>query len=523
MTSRIRLILQGVFRESSELLESCAEVKREVSSVENWDGQEQNHAEGDPTALLLKAYAVHRPASMVIVPASADRSWMDGSQAGFANRCLPLRIANQSGWMMLNQRAFEVIWNGGKHTSDLEIRRLARGATAPASSHFGYGILTWNLPYVFRTPPGYNLRVRGPVNWCKDGAWPLEGIVETDWSVASITMNWKITRVGAPIRFDEAEPICMIYPEKRGEVECFVPEIESLDVVPDLKHDYGAWSASRSSFNRSLPNLDANSQKWEKHYYIGMHPASPNRFPDHQVKLKVSPFLDRRTLPEVSNGELLHGGSRSGDCSGKEDEIASDPEPIRAMEPAKPALVSGALVVNDFLDKAQEMRLLLDRRFAAADSVQIWTYRFAPGSFSFLQMDPAALLPGDLLLAFAERLRAWSNATLGLSEVSVPVATAFIDGCNCVPLVRMNEAKFQYVFSLTRWSKREFSGGETILAKPSLPPQNGFFGGINVDRLFGLDLNQLLIFEAHLAQGTRELRGARTPAQGSILLEGYIQ
>src|SRR3712207_8402233 len=35
----------------------------------------------------------------------------------------------------------------------------------PARSHFGSGILTWNLPFLFRTPPGYNLHVRGPANW----------------------------------------------------------------------------------------------------------------------------------------------------------------------------------------------------------------------------------------------------------------------------------------------------------------------------------------------------------------------
>ena len=31
-------------------------------------------------------------------PASPDRYWMDVSTGGWANRCLPLRIANQNGW-----------------------------------------------------------------------------------------------------------------------------------------------------------------------------------------------------------------------------------------------------------------------------------------------------------------------------------------------------------------------------------------------------------------------------------------
>ena len=36
------------------------------------------------------------------------------------------------------------------------------------ASHFGSGILTWHLPLLFRTPPGYDLLVRGPANHPKD-------------------------------------------------------------------------------------------------------------------------------------------------------------------------------------------------------------------------------------------------------------------------------------------------------------------------------------------------------------------
>ena len=66
------------------------------------------------------------------------------------------------------------------------------------SSNFGYGIVTWYLPYLFRTSPGYNLWVRGPVNSPKDGIVPLEGLVETDWAEATFTVNWKITRPLCP-------------------------------------------------------------------------------------------------------------------------------------------------------------------------------------------------------------------------------------------------------------------------------------------------------------------------------------
>ena len=79
------------------------------------------------------------------------------------------------------------------------ILNLQRGGD---SQNFGHGVLTWHLNYLFRTSPGYNLYARGPANWPKDGIVPLEGIIETDWSVATFTMNWKVTVKNQPIDFE---------------------------------------------------------------------------------------------------------------------------------------------------------------------------------------------------------------------------------------------------------------------------------------------------------------------------------
>ncbi len=68
----------------------------------------------------------------------------------------------------------------------------------PATSMFGHGILTFHIPFLVRTHPGYNLLVRGPANMPRDGVSPLEGIVETDWAVATFTMSWQLTLSGHP-------------------------------------------------------------------------------------------------------------------------------------------------------------------------------------------------------------------------------------------------------------------------------------------------------------------------------------
>jgi hypothetical protein len=116
----------------------------------------------------LIAYRTGPWPPMRVVTASPSRDWMDATPGGFANRCLPLRIANQAGWFVLNSHALRVTWNGGPELSGLEIESLDGQTAYPATSHFGSGILTWHLPFLFRTPPGFNLG-----SWRRTGLLPL--------------------------------------------------------------------------------------------------------------------------------------------------------------------------------------------------------------------------------------------------------------------------------------------------------------------------------------------------------------
>ena len=241
----------------------------------------------------LVAYRVSPWPPMQLVTARASRDWMEATPNRFANRCLPLRIASQAGWFILNSHALRISWNGGNDLSDLEIESLDGETAYPASSHFGSGILTFNLPFLFRTPKGYNLHVRGPANWPKDGAYPLEGIVETDWAVSTFTMNWKLTRANLPVIFEAGEPICMIVPRRRGELEAFEPEIRNIEEEPQLASAYKQWAESRAEFNRDLkvPESEAVRIGWQKDYVRGSTPGGL-RAKEHQTRLKLKGFAE---------------------------------------------------------------------------------------------------------------------------------------------------------------------------------------------------------------------------------------
>ena len=116
--------------------------------------------------------------SIDIRPAPATRDWMDDTNDSFAYRCLPLNIANAHGWEILCPGSFEATWNGAREPGGVTIVPEVE-MTTPPYGHFGYGILTFRVNCVFRTEPGYDLFVQGPVNRPKDGIAALSGIIET--------------------------------------------------------------------------------------------------------------------------------------------------------------------------------------------------------------------------------------------------------------------------------------------------------------------------------------------------------
>ncbi len=239
----------------------------------------------------LIAFELHPQDDMPIEPAPSDRAWMDQSANRYAYRCLPLVIANQAGWIIRCPADFSVRWNGGPLITDVKVR-LPRGSQeARIFSHFGEGVLTFSLPYLFRTPRGINLWVKGPTNWIKDGVQPLEGIVETDWNETTFTMNWKLTRKNHTVRFERGEPICMIVPVPRGLAESLEPIRQPVAANPQLARAYETWRDSRAVFNEGLARNDDLAVKsgWQRDYMLGMNTAGES-FAEHQTRLHLGRF-----------------------------------------------------------------------------------------------------------------------------------------------------------------------------------------------------------------------------------------
>jgi hypothetical protein len=228
-----------------------------------------------------------------IRPARAERGWMDGGDK-FAYRCLPLAIGNAHGWEILTPYTIEAEWNGGAGPADLVVWSVGHLESGRIFSHFGLGVLTFDVGYVFRTEAEMNLWVSGPTNDPKHGIAALSGIVETDWMPYSFSMNWRFTRPGR-VRFEKGEPFCFFFPVGRGVVDTAEPEIRAMSSDPELAETYAHWRDSRMNFMQDMHQAGtrASAERWQKNYFRGQLPDGRPGAVAHQTKIRAKPFVDK--------------------------------------------------------------------------------------------------------------------------------------------------------------------------------------------------------------------------------------
>ena len=235
--------------------------------------------------MLLECYPTsQRPPD--IVPGRPQRAWMDAFAERHPYRCLPLSMANSSGWEILCPVGFTAEWNGGAHQDCIT---LTPDHGHPdfhdfAKSHFSRGIVTFHPGYLFRTPPGFSMWAGGPPNHVKDGIQPLAGLVETDWLPFPFTMNWIFTRPGR-VRFERGEPFCFITLVQDKVLAQVQPVTRSLSSNDELRSQYDAWFKQREEFNRRLMKQEPEAvrEAWQRYYFKGELPDQTGPAPDNHV------------------------------------------------------------------------------------------------------------------------------------------------------------------------------------------------------------------------------------------------
>ncbi|MEZ5840371.1 MAG: DUF6065 family protein [Hyphomicrobiales bacterium] len=221
--------------------------------------------------MKIKCYRLSDDAP-AIRPGQPARVWMDEVSGRHPYRCLPLTMANTSGWEILSPYRFTASWTGGPRQDDLKLVQLCDRPYFShfAASHFAYGILTFNLSWIFNTEPGWAIWASGAPNSIKDGIAPLAGLVETDWLPYPFTMNWKMTRPGS-VTFEAGEPVCFVMPVPLKAVD----EVElveyRLEDDPELKARHDSFRDTRRTWEERKAAGDpaVANEAWQRFYFKG--------------------------------------------------------------------------------------------------------------------------------------------------------------------------------------------------------------------------------------------------------------
>jgi hypothetical protein len=226
-----------------------------------------------------------------------QREWMDNTPVKFAYRCLPLTIANQTGWWIYNPVGFTAVWNGQQRPGSTQFLFDSDPGTWGVwiNDQFGSGIITWNVPFLFRTKPhGTRLLVTGPANYFRHGVQPLMAIVESDWIYMSFTMNYKITSSRLPIRFDQGEPLLQVIPIPGAlftNLEEATVTYMKLEKDPEMHHAYQTWNDARLKLINDKKASIAKGDLWQKDYFVGRDIMGRPTVSGHKTKL-TPPEID---------------------------------------------------------------------------------------------------------------------------------------------------------------------------------------------------------------------------------------
>lgn len=190
------------------------------------------------------------------------------------------------------------------------------------------------------------------------------------------------------------------------------------------------------------------------------------------------------------------------------------------------------LVTDAFAPEAKPLRAHFDARFAdprrATADRFVWDLWHVPGQYTALRTPAWQFFPQKTYDAFHQRLVWWGRRTLGCHDVSPPWLSCYVNGCEQRLHGDLPHGPVAWVFSLTHWSRRTFTGGETLLLREEvLDLWRGFVSTRAVEEpevfeAVPAKFNRLVAFDPRIPHGVRRVDGSMDPREGRLVIHGWF-
>lgn len=189
-------------------------------------------------------------------------------------------------------------------------------------------------------------------------------------------------------------------------------------------------------------------------------------------------------------------------------------------------------VTPDFFGRAAQLRSefeaivgpqrsALPRRFR-------WDYWHVPGQFAYIRTLARNFFSAELYSEFAKSLRYWGQQNLGCDSWTDPWLSYYIAGCRQEFHSDVLHGPWAWVYSLTNWDQRSFSGGETALIAPRIleywrhfDPKHPY----EVDQILRRippKFNQLITFDGRIPHAVVPVEGTMNPLDCRVVLHGWF-
>ncbi len=141
----------------------------------------------------------------------------------------------------------------------------------------------------------------------------------------------------------------------------------------------------------------------------------------------------------------------------------------------------------------------------------VWDFWHIPNEYTVLRTPAYHYFSAKLYNRFHRDLVEWGRMNLGCHDVSPPWLSCYVSGCRQEKHVDRPHGPLAFVFSLTKWGSRRFSGGETFL-------QSGRSSQDWIEPKF----NRLTLFNPSVPHGVREVKGCLDPRYGRLVIHGWF-
>ncbi|WP_139260355.1 hypothetical protein [Duganella sacchari] len=181
--------------------------------------------------------------------------------------------------------------------------------------------------------------------------------------------------------------------------------------------------------------------------------------------------------------------------------------------------------MNEFFPEADAMREAYDLKVKDPYKQTVsWQYFCAPQMYTYLRTVPQQMFPEPLFGRFMQHMKQWCIDHLGLVPMGVPNLHLMINGCTLGLHSDFHNGTWGFVYSLTRWQSRKFSGGETLIMRDGVPSyKKHHVQGESLYELVPAQFNQLLLFDDRIVHGTQTIEGSMDPIEGRIALVGHLR